>query len=36
MAKPKLRRTLYIGLGGTGIKVIKEVKKNLKLTIKVE
>lgn len=28
MAKPKLRRTLYIGLGGTGIKVIKEVKKN--------
>lgn len=28
MANPKLRRTLYIGLGGTGIKVIKEVKKN--------
>lgn len=28
MEKPKLRRTLYIGLGGTGIKVIKEVKKN--------
>lgn len=28
MAKPKLRRTLYIGLGGTGIKVIKEVKRN--------
>lgn len=28
MEKPKLRRTLYIGLGGTGIKVIREVKKN--------
>ena len=28
MEKAKLRRTLYIGLGGTGIRVIKEVKKN--------
>lgn len=28
MSNPKLRRTLYIGLGGTGIKIVKEVKKN--------
>lgn len=25
----KLRRTLYLGLGGTGIKVIDEVKKQI-------
>lgn len=28
MGKPKLRRTIYIGIGGTGIKTILKVKEN--------